>query len=350
MKKLTLQQQLKIQLDLLPEEQTHQLKKTIEKSEDDSNIASMIGNTLSSKNIQTPFKKNDFEQMWQNMKSSHEETRILPFKKPYKPRLKYMSLTAAAVVFLGVFTLIFRIFHSPEQRQITFTLLKGEASIVSKTVSSHYQKTFVKNKPIMIHPGTILKAGKNSLITAELFKKEHLEFSGPGSLSIIENFETKGKLKQLWNLQRGRIDVSINKNQYSAFNIDTPHAHISVIGTLFTVTVINQKTTVRVRRGIVKVTLVKKRSESAVLNNYSSAYLYSDRIIINKQADDSSINKSSINKKIHPKFSDRIYLKSGMVVTGKIRSQSGGFLIVKTRSGILTISKSKVKKVLVIKR
>ena len=61
MKKLTLQQQLKIQLDLLPEEQTHQLKKTIEKSEEDSNIASMIDNTLSSKNIQTPFKKNDFE-------------------------------------------------------------------------------------------------------------------------------------------------------------------------------------------------------------------------------------------------------------------------------------------------
>jgi len=347
MKHLSLNQQLSYNLSLLSDEEEKNIRSQIDQNTFDKDISSMIDRGIKKPSAAIPDKEKFFEDLWNKYQKQPPAYKKRTLRKPYTPKMHKILRAASVLLLMGIGSFLF--FRQPVQPGILISMSSGKATI------SHKTKTIPFNKQTRFHTGMQLNTKEKAIVRGILPDKGSINFEGPGQFALVQYNIKNNKPQLRFTLAKGRMNLDLNRQSYNAFIVKTPHALVTVQGTIFSIQVTKKRTRVQVKTGKVKVALVEKTKKFKILSPGQEA------IIENSQFQDKKINDSKIKKQptkgtttkivkpVGPRFRDRIYLKSGMVVTGKIISQNDSFLIVRTSSGTLTIAKSSIKTVKVIK-
>ena len=297
----------------------------------------------------------DLDEVLRRIRKQETEERTIPIpRKRLRRRLPLIAAAAACLFLLPV--LLFR----NSEPGITILTAKGNPRIIAGRNN---------RKP---EPGTVLsgrikvETGKNEHITLGIGRSRIL-ISGSTRLAVLPLRTDKDKPSCTTALTNGLARFDIEKKAFSSFTVDFPEGKIVVTGTRFAVSTTAVTTRVGVLHGSVSVFMKNKNTpirlqtdngveirngKSRIIQDAAAQSSFSE-IFINtrkKPAPRKTIRRQTGKKRTKPvKFSERLYMKDGSVITGKILSQNKTIVRVKTSYGVITVPWPKVKRVAYIK-
>lgn len=173
-----------------------------------------------------------------------------------------------------------------------------------------------------------------------------LLLAGPARLELGSFAVRDGKTTVAWQLDGGTLGADLPPGVYHAFGVTTPHARITVVGTAFSLDVAPDRTRLRVARGSVRATPLDRPEAARTLESGQAATITRQALEMERAG---GTALPSDTRPAETAFTERIHLVNGMVITGKIVSQDGTTLVVRTASGPLRIDRTKVQYVDTIK-
>jgi len=347
--------------DLLKKDKIQKFDEILQDDVDQADLYSSLDKEISSSSVPVPDMSSMADRIWK--KSQQDQIKVVAFPSRRRYRTAGWVLTAAAGLALFFISGLWQtIFLSSSEHSLDVALNAGSAV---------RQPANIKVKPgqkFKLARGERLLSGEKSKITVTL----------PSGLLIMDSKTTlhlkifmKIKEKPLlaWAVPKGKVDISLKKDTYSGFSLSTPHGNITVTGTEFSVVVTLKNTFVQVKRGQVVCFLVSNTNRRLILDAGKAVRITSEAFIptrdggVLRQAQEPVGNRGRLRqaignhssepikgrgssaKKAVPGFKEKVYLKNGMVITGKVLSQNKTTLVVKTAGGIIRISRKKVKNI-----
>ncbi len=224
-------------------------------------------------------------------------------------------------------------------------LLQQETNAPNISLASVTGKIDFINKSKTLKPGFALTTKMKAEVKINLTSSGKLRFQGPGSLKLIQVTKKDNKPTQKWYLASGIATIKLQKGSYANFSLTTPHALIRVTGTAFSVTVTETKTTLSVQEGKVDFKPINKPIERIKAGENRETVA----ITTNLQKQRNTIIKTEAKQTPKVKLTEKIKLKNGTVLTGRVISQTASEVKLITKGGTLKIPTTAIESIRVIK-
>lgn len=287
----------------------------------------------------------------QRAERMEQESRLLrpPFKRNRSVWYGGAGLLAAAV--LAFFLVL------PQLRSRNIFRIKQITGQVSLSYKGQQQPATTGTE---VAPGTLLTTTSNARATLT-FPAGELRLTGSSRLTLVDAGLKHKKSHVNLQLAQGTLLGKIQKQRLAAFQVRTPHSSISVVGTEFALAVDKQETRILVRSGRLQALVPDRKKPVAVSRNKMLRVQKEQSRLTTVSLDTTNRRawqvlehairqrnnkqRKKADKKRAADFSERLILHDGSVLTGRILEAGSAAVRIRTRLGVLTIGRDKIRKI-----
>lgn len=282
------------------------------------------------------------------------------FNRSRRRILSGLAAAALVAIAVGVVLLMPR---SPKLQSFRLAAWKGSPQLRSGATLQP-----LSSSNLLSGPFQAVTDKKEGLLVA--FGSNRIQLAGETTLACnafqVKDNQTSARL----SLTRGLAVFNLEANQFREFHVSFPRGEAVVTGTLFSVRVTPKRTYVAVLKGSVRVQHASSGKTSTVLQNKGIILEKDKSIPVTKLSTSRKMarllhhmktlgkfkeyvpprKKQAPNRHNKPvRFQEKVYLKNGTVITGRIIQQTEEMVRIRSSLGVVTIPWKNVARVAYIK-